>query len=324
MKMRYILMSKFVMMYIDLKEGLKMRLCYSCKQSVEESQMISGLHKNCFCKWFEVSKPDDFRDVVARPGEGVDEERDWSQINTSFFHGKFRKYSARIGSKNYILKVIQEEIPELPLTEYLCNQLGRTLGLLVPDHYMILFQNELESFVSTNFMSNRPGSDLVHIYRYLDQPKDYDCEHLLKIIEKEVGRYDAVVRFIELSLFDSLIGNNDRHGRNLGLIRDAKGTTLAPFYDNPCYLAMEIPKLLGAYHEPRGAIATLETREPIMKDYVKEWIRLGFKAEVINFAKRIDLRVIESLVTASFLSLPRKNAMFRLIERRYQEICNAI
>lgn len=301
-----------------------MSFCYLCKQSVEKSEMVSGLHKSCFCEWFEVIEPDDFRDVVARSSEEPDEERDWAQVNTSFFHGKFRKYSARIGNHNYILKVMQKEVPELPLTEYLCNQLARALGLAVPDHYIILFQNKLESFVSKNFMDNRPGSDLVHIYRYLDQPKNYDCEHLLRIIEKEVGRYDAVVRFIEVCLFDSLIGNNDRHGRNLGLIREAHKTTLAPFYDNPCYLAMEIPELLGAYHEPRGAIATFETNEPIMKDYVKEWLRLGFKEEVINFAKRINLPAIESLVTSSFLSSTRKDAIFRLIQRRYQEICHAI
>jgi hypothetical protein len=271
-----------------------------------------------------MSEPDNFRDVVARSSEEPSEERDWAQVNTSFFHGKFRKYSARIGNHSYILKVMQMEIPELPLTEYLCNQLARALGLAVPNHYMILFENKLETFVTTNFMDNRPGSDLVHIYRYLDQPKNYDCEHLLRIIEKEVGRYDAVVRFIELCLFDSLIGNNDRHGRNLGLIREANSTTLAPFYDNPCYLAVEIPELLGAYHEPRGAIATLATNEPMMKDYVKEWFRLGFKEEVINFAKRINLQGIECLVNSSFLSSARKDAILRLIQRRYGEICNAI
>ena len=300
-----------------------MRLCYLCRQSVEEGEMVSGLHLACFCRWFKVSEPGDFLDVVARSSER-NEDKDWEQVNTSFFHGKFRKYSASIGSKNYIIKVVQKEIPELPLTEYLCNQLARILGLVVSDHYMILFQNELESFVSINFMSNRSGSDLVHIYRYLDHPKNYDCEHLLRVIEREVGRYEAVVRFIEVCLFDSLIGNNDRHGRNLGLIREANGTMLAPFYDNPCYLAMEIPELLGAYHEPRGVIGTFETKEPVMKDYVKEWVRLGFKEEVINFAKRINLREVESLVTTSFLSNARKDAIFRLIQRRYQEICNAI
>lgn len=301
-----------------------MRLCYLCKQPVEESEMVSGLHQSCFCKWFELPEPDDFRDVVARSLDEPGEEKDWAQVNTSFFHGKFRKYSARIGNHTYILKVMQKEIPELPLTEYLCNQLARNLGLMVPDHYLILFQNKLESFVSKNFMDNRTGSDLVHIYRYLDLPKNYDCEHLLRIIEKEVGRYDAAVRFVELCLFDALIGNNDRHGRNLGLIREAHGTLLAPFYDNPCYLAVEIPELLGAYHEPRGAIATLKTNEPIMKDYVEEWFRLGFKEEVINFAKRINLQTIEDLVNSSLLSNVRKDAIMRLIQRRYQEICHAI
>lgn len=286
--------------------------------------MISGLHRSCFCKWFEVSEPDDFRDVVARSSEDPGEEQGWSHITTSFFHGKFRKYSARIGNQSYILKVMQNEFPELPVTEYLCNQIAHSLNLDVPDYYVILFQNKLESFVSKNFMGNRPGSDLVHIYRYLEHPSDYDCEHLLKIIDKEVGRYDAVIRLIELCLFDSLIGNNDRHGRNLGLIQEATGTTLAPFYDNPCYLAMEIPELLGAYHEPRGAIATFETKEPIMKDYVKEWFRLGFKEEVIKFATRINLPAIENLVTSSFISKTRKDAILRLIQRRYKEICNAI
>lgn len=301
-----------------------MRLCYFCNKTVDNDEMISGLHPNCFCEWFKVSKPGDFLDVVARSSEETSDEKDWAQVTTSFFHGKFRKYSACIAGKSYILKVMQKEVPELPATEYLCNQIARALGLEVPNHFMILFQNTLETFVSMNFMDHRQGSDLVHIYRYLDQPKNYNCEYLLKVIEKEVGRYEALISFIDLCLFDSLIGNNDRHGRNLGLIKDASGTTLAPFYDNPCYLAMEVPELLGAYHEPRGAIATFETNEPIMKDYVKEWLRLGFKKEVENFAERIHLQSIETLVSSSFLSNARKSAIFRLIQRRYEELCNAI
>jgi hypothetical protein len=286
-------------------------------------KMVSGLHLECFCHWFETIDTDDFRDVVARP-ERPDNQRDWEAINSSFFHGKFRKYSARMGGNSYILKVIQDEAPELPLTEYLCNQLARALGLKVPDHYLILFQNKMNCFVTKNFMEHRVGSDLVHIYRYLECPGDYDCEHLLDIIEKEIGRYEAVVSFIEICLFDALVGNNDRHGQNLALIRNASATSLAPFYDNPCYLALEIPGLLGAYHEPRGAIATSETKDPVMKDYVKEWFRLGFKEEVVNFAKRIDINRIKNLIDSSFICNKRKDAIFRLIQRRYEEICNAI
>ena len=297
--------------------------CYFCRQSLNRDEMISGLHKHCFCQCFLVSEPNGFHDVVARSINGH-ERSVWEQINTSFFHGKFRKYSARVGDHSYILKVKQAEFPELPQTEYVCNQLARHLGLNVPDHYIILFENELETFVSRNFMDSWPGCDLVHIYRYLDQPEHYDCEHLLRIIEREVGRYEDVVRLIEVSLFDSLIGNNDRHGRNLGLIRGANGTVLAPFYDNPCYIALEIPELLDAYHEPRGAIATSETNEPLMKDYVKEWLRHGFKHEVEHFAKQINFKSIESMVNTSILSTKRKCAMLRLINRRYQEFCDAI
>lgn len=286
--------------------------------------MISGLHAECFCKWFDIHEPIDFHDVTARSESKAIGDVGWSQINNSFFHGKFRKYSACIGHDSYILKVIQPEFPELPVTEYLCNQLARAVGLDVPDHYMITFQNKLDSFVTKNFMENRPGSDLVHIYRYLEHPENYDCEHLLGIIEKEVQRYEAIVSFIELCLFDSLIGNHDRHGRNIGLIREGEKTLLAPFYDNPCYLALEIPELLGAQHEPRGKVATAKTTDPVMKDYVEEWFRLGFKDEVASFAKRINLQVIENMITSSFLSSARKNAILKLIQKRYQELSNAI
>lgn len=286
--------------------------------------MVSGLHANCFHQWFNVPIIEDFKDVVARSSDESPGDKQWSQINTSFFHGKFRKYSAKLGSRSYILKVMQKEVPELPVTEYLCNQIARSLGLDVPDHYLILFENKLETFVSSNFMDERPFSDLVHIYRYLDSPKNYDCRHLLTIIEKEVGRIESIVRFIELCLFDSLIGNHDRHGRNLGLIRDPGGTFLSPFYDNPSYLALEMDELLGALHEPRGAIATKDTMEPVMKDYVKEWTSLGYLNEVVAFAKKVSPVDVEHLVRNSFLSDRRKDAFLRLITRRYKELIDAI
>lgn len=301
-----------------------MSVCYCCKKSVREDERVSGLHKNCFCKWFSLQDPKEFSDIVARSGETSQEKLEWSHINTSFFHGKFRKYSARMGNRSYILKVVQDDFPELPSTEYLCNQLAIALGLEVPAHFLILFQNELVTFVTSNFMDQHPGCDLVHIYRYLSDPSHYACEHLLKIIESEIGRYDAIVRFIELCLFDSLIGNHDRHGRNIGIIRGPSGSLLAPFYDNPCYLAMEIPQLLGANHQPRGAISTLESKEPLMKDYVLEWQRLGFKSEVVNFTHRIDLKKLEALVRGSFVSTQRQDAILRLILKRYKELVDAL
>lgn len=296
------------------------KICYKCAKEIE-GEPCEGLHRACFCEWFQTTEPQPFYDLIARTDKRSDE---WSAITFSFFHGKFRKYSARLAEKSYLLKVQQPEIPELPATEYLCNQIARTLLLNVPDHYFIRFQNELDAFVCENFMDKYPGGNLVHIYRFLERPDQFSCEGLVHVLEKQVKRYQEIQRFIKLSLFDALIGNHDRHGRNLGLIQFGKELLLAPFYDNPSYLALEDPLLLGALHEPRGVIITQETKEPTMSDYVKEWKRLGLIEPVHEFHQTINRSKIEDLVARSFLSGKRKQAFLQLINRRYHELSNAI
>ncbi len=297
-------------------------LCYFCREVLLEANTIyEGLHKACFCRWFGLDMPQEFVDVFARSSEKISNE--WAHITSSFFHGKFRKYSARLGQKNYLLKVQQAELPELPGTEFLCNQLARQLGLIVPNFFYIRFQNTLDTFVCENFMKEFSGTNLIHIYRFLGSPDEYTCKGILKVIEREVGRADEMNRFIHLTLFDALIGNHDRHGRNLALIQSSTGLILSPFYDNPSYLALEDPLLLAAHHEPRGAIATSQTMEPTMRDYVNEWNRLGFSETVTEFKNRINLVDIFEIIELSFISEKRKKAFNRLITRRYEEFCHA-
>lgn len=298
------------------------RLCYKCRQPLKETVAWEGVHPDCFCSWFDLTRPEEFQDVVAQTDRAASNK--WTAITSSFFHGKFRKYSARLGNKSYLLKVQQSELPELPAMEYLCNLIAKDFGLKVPHFYFIRFQNQLDTFVSENFMQNYSKSNLVHIYRFLDKPEQFTCEGLYQIISREVKHLDDLQRFITLSLFDALIGNHDRHGRNLGLIQTGKTSLLAPFYDNPSYLAIEDPLLLGAFHEPRGAIATKATSEPTLRDYVKEWFRMGHKEEVVAFKAKVDIHAIHRLIEESFISEKRKRAFSRLIERRYQELCREL
>ncbi len=131
-------------------------------------------------------------------------------------------------------------------------------------------------------------------------------------------------RFIELTLFDGLLGNHDRHGRNIALIQTPYRYILSPFYDNPCYLGLEDEILLGAQHEPRGKIATSKTEEPTLKDYVFEWYRLGFENIILDFYNKIDLENIISMIDNSFVSAARKEALKKLVKNRYMEFNNAI
>lgn len=300
------------------------RPCYQCGDFFQPNdQTWQGLHTSCFCDWFGLESVEPFQDVVAR-GEETTLPCDWMvRIASSFFHGKFRKYSALLGQKSYILKVQQPEYPELPATEFLSNQIAKRLRLRVPAHFLIRFEDRKDAFVCENFMQEHIGSDLVHIYRYLKTPDQFSCEGLLRVLEEEIGRLEEIERFVELCLFDALIGNNDRHGRNLGIVKSGRQSLLAPFYDNPPYLALEDPDFLNVQHEPRGAIATQTTLEPTMKDYVQEWIRLDIDEPIKRFRNRVNILEINELIQSSFISPKRQNALIRLIERRYKELLDA-
>lgn len=293
--------------------------CYKCGLPADQVDLWYGLHHSCFKDWFKIPHLEKFQNIVSR--RRSDDPLDVRGINSSFFHGKFRKYSSTLGSRRYILKVEERDFPELPATEFLCNQLFQLLGVSIPPFYLIYFENAHACFVTENFMEHFPGSSLVHIYRFIDKGIEYNCENLLKIIEDKTERLTAKEDFIYLTLADSLIGNNDRHGRNLGLVQSASGFTLAPFYDNPSYLGTEVNSLLGADHQPAGAIWTRAAQSPTMRDYVHEWERLGFGYVVDRFRSAVSLQDIESLVRNSFLTSKRQEALLRLILKRSNELC---
>jgi hypothetical protein len=241
--------------------------------------------------------------------------------NISFFNGAYRKYSARLGESSFILKVQQKEYLELPATEYLCNQIYESLAIKIPNYYLIRFPEDQFCFATKNFMSELIASNLVHIYHFVKNGKNHDCESLVTIIGEQTGRRIEQERFVYLTLADSLIGNHDRHGRNIGFIQSPKGMQLAPFYDNPSALALEEHSMLGADLQPRGSIYTKETDKPTMKDYVREWKRLGFGDIVNRFSKQHSLEKLQSLVENSYISEKRQKALLRLIFKRSEELC---
>jgi hypothetical protein len=240
--------------------------------------------------------------------------------NTSFFHGAFRKYSSQLGNHHYILKVIQKEHPELPATEFLCNQIYESLNIHIPDYYLIRYPNHHYCFVTKNFMHKLQNASLIHIYHYLKNRDEYNCEKIVSLIGKMTGRRIEQERFVYLTLADSLIGNHDRHGRNLGFIQTPKGIQLAPFYDNPSYIGLDDDFMLGADLQLRGAIFTKQTNEPTLKDYVQEWNRLGYENVIIRFRQHVSLNKIQDLVERSFIGEKRQKALMRLISQRQEEL----
>ncbi len=305
------------------------RICYWCKNKILETDKVShGLHSNCFQKAFSVEEGVDFTNVAIRhqASDGDPNKNNRSKHTTSFFHGKFRKYSAVLGSQNYILKVQEDKYEELPVTEYLCNQIARLLGINVPKFALIEFQGSITAFATRNFMKDYSASNLVHIYHFIEEEKNWNCKNIITQIEKQTKRLHEVERFIEICLFDALIGNNDRHGRNLALIHQRQKYTLSPFYDNPSNIGIELEALLEAMLEPKGSIAVTETEEPSMKDYVLEFKQLGYQTVCSDFLNNVqkNLNEIKNQINTSFLSERRKQALKGLMNRRYKELLDNV
>jgi len=293
-------------------------LCFACGKEIEEGlEEHHGLHPSCFRSVFGTEGLSEFTGI-ARLFSGTDSPGNPPagrlDVVSSFFQGKFRKYDARLGELHYILKVEEKEYHELPVVEYLCNQIARALEIRVPGFQLIRFHGA-SSLAVRNFI--RPGrrEALHHIYHFLEGGS-LDCEMLMKVIGERTGRLIEVERFVMICLFDSLIGNHDRHGRNLALVEEPGAYRLAPFYDNASYLGMEEDAFLSADHSPRGRIATAITTEPLMSDYIVEFRRLGYGDTVAAFRRRVDEASLMELIGWRFLSPRRAEAFRRLIIKR--------
>lgn len=298
--------------------------CLKCKVELE-ADTIYGLHRQCFAEWFGEINTTEFKDLdpkkTASSKTSYPEIK--KQVNT-FYHGIYLKYSARLGQTEYILKVQEPRYPELPLVEYLCNQLGGQLKIDIPPYYLINFNGRI-TFVTRNFMQGFTGT-LHHIYKFLPLgSENHSCDELVKIILKETSKLADAAKFIEICLFDSLIGNNDRHGRNLGIIETSSGKRLAPMYDNPSCIGIEDEFFLVSDINPSGSIWTQDNRNPKPSDYIKEFQRLGYEDIVKQFSGRVVAQSAQllSIVNNADLSEMRKNALTKLLRKRIGDFENA-
>lgn len=297
--------------------------CLKCRQLILESPKY-GLHQQCFVDWFKVDAQNEFMSLVQRSAGSKDPEVNVSLSNTSFYHGKFKKYSAELGDETYILKMREtKDAPELPEVEYLCNQIADLLDLPVPKFFYMDFFTE-KVFVTKVFIKKNGGpANLEHIYKF--RPDDsHDCETLIKVIMNTTKvPYDVEI-LVQTLLFDALIGNHDRHGRNLAFIVTPSKTSLSPIYDNVSYLSLVSGPMLAADFNPTGRVATRDSKEPTMQHYVEELKRLGYQDLIMQFSQKIKLEKISQLIDHSFCSDSMKQAIKTLIKKRYEELTRAL
>lgn len=80
--------------------------CCRCGKPIDSEAPWYGLHKNCFVQWFGLQAASPFLDLAARSQSQSPQEPPGANI--SFFHGAYRKYSARLNGSSFIIKVQQK------------------------------------------------------------------------------------------------------------------------------------------------------------------------------------------------------------------------
>lgn len=290
--------------------------CLRCRKPVKQEKFY-GLHKDCFFKCFKLPDILEFSNLDPKKQDISGLPYPLKKTKDSFYRGRYRKYSAQLDSARYILKVKEDKYPDLPAMEYVCNNIASFLGLSVPEYCLVRYQGKI-TFVTRDFMQDYKGGTLHHIYKFLPKgAKNYNCKNIINVLFQQTRPAD-VARFIQMVLFDSLIGNDDRHGGNFGIIESAKGRRLAPMYDNPSYFGVE--DLLGADLNPSGDIWTSSSKEPKLLDYIKEFHKLGFRRICLEFLEDIirQSQEITEEVKSSEISQARKKAFMKFLEKQFQ------
>ncbi len=296
--------------------------CLKCKNVIKTAS-IYGLHDECFITSFNLQNSTEFQDLDPKKSSAKQSNPEIKKKVDTFFQGMYLKYSAKLGQVSYILKIQEPEYPDLPIVEYLCNQIAELLGMDIPPYHLIYFNGRI-TFVTRNFMQDYIGT-LQHIYKYLPiGEENHNCEEIIKVILNETGKLADVVKFINICLFDSLIGNNDRHGRNLGIIETADIKKLSPVYDNPSFIGIQDDFLLDSDTNPSGSIWTKASKNPAPQHYINEFKRLGHEIITEKFQKKIITNAsnIINLINNSDLNAKRKKAFVKLIEKRIRDFRN--
>lgn len=305
-----------------------MNYCLRCNKELSANDAHYGQHTTCFLQVFRVMEKVEFSSLVRKSSTSVTPNTEDNQTSphlTSYFGGNYRKYEATLGDSKYILKLSKPEYPELAPVEYVCNKIAYHCGLTIPVPFTLIDYGEGElAFVSRNFMDKQPvHSTMNHLYHYkpLQDANHYTVEDIVKTIYRETGSATDTHMFFRMLLFDALIGNHDRHGRNLALVVTSKSKRLTPIYDNPSCLGLESGSILKATFSPRGKIWTKNSKEPEMIEYLDEMKRIGVLGLAEQFYNETSIdKIIQYINESLSLSLEMRDALKKLVKKRYVDL----
>lgn len=167
----------------------------------------------------------------------------------------------------HILKPIILGLDETVENEYICIKSAQKLGIKVPNveighvnnlkYFLIerydreIIDNKIKRIHQEDFCQ---ASNIISAYKYQAEG-GVDFSRCFEILRKTTFPAKAINQFLELMVFNYLIGNNDAHGKNFSILHyDNENIILAPAYDILCSqvypeMTKKMAMKIGGYYE---------------------------------------------------------------------------
>ena len=140
----------------------------------------------------------------------------------------------------HIIKTPVKDLQGVVTNEAYCMNLAKNLGFDVPD-VDILKVRDLWLYAVRRYDRKIEEKGIVRLVqedfcqalnRNAQQKYNYSLKECFDLIRIECSNpIEDSRKLLNLILFNGLIGNADGHAKNISLLHDENGTTLAPFYD---------------------------------------------------------------------------------------------
>ncbi len=140
----------------------------------------------------------------------------------------------------HIIKTPVKDLQGVVANEAYCMTLAKKLGFYVPD-VDILRVSDISLYAVKRYDRKIDEQGIVGLVqedfcqalnRNSQQKYNYSLKDCFDLIRRECSNpIEDSRKFLNLILFNGLIGNADGHAKNISLLHNENGTRLAPFYD---------------------------------------------------------------------------------------------
>lgn len=153
-------------------------------------------------------------------------------------------YTFTVDGKKYFFK---SNGNEHSYNELIGEELAKDYGLSYV-HYDIAKYNNEVGVISEDFIKNKKYTNFIEIllYEYGNDYFDMEAFNLYDVWNALSKKYndDKLVyklmnQLTDIFIFDFLIGNNDRHDGNIGILEDENNVNITPVFDNELLLESE-------------------------------------------------------------------------------------